>query len=54
MSKLGEYLIKARGKLSQREAAKRIGISHTYLGKLKTEKTQEQVKTSNQLPKHSN
>ena len=38
MSKLGEYLIKARGKLSQREAAKRIGISHTYLGKIENGK----------------
>ncbi|MGG1960786.1 helix-turn-helix transcriptional regulator [Bacillus pumilus] len=34
MSRLGEYLKKVRGTMSQREAARRIGISNTYLGKI--------------------
>lgn len=38
MSKLGEYLIKARDEISQREAARQIGISHTYLGKMENGK----------------
>jgi transcriptional regulator with XRE-family HTH domain len=31
MKKLGEYIKELRGKLSLREAAEKIGISHTYL-----------------------
>ncbi|WP_144527198.1 helix-turn-helix domain-containing protein [Bacillus pumilus] len=34
MKKLGEYLKKVRGTMSQREAARKIGISNTYLGKI--------------------
>lgn len=34
MNNLGNYLRELRGSLSMREAAKRIGISHTYLDKI--------------------
>ncbi|WP_144525746.1 helix-turn-helix domain-containing protein [Bacillus pumilus] len=38
MSKFGEYLIKARGGISQRKAARQIGISHTFLGNMENGK----------------
>jgi len=52
MNELGKYLKELRGEKSLREAAKQIGISHTYLDTIEKGFDKRSKKQSNQLQKH--